>query len=153
MSELIESEVMAWIESAVGAKVVKHERQAREYGGGRPAWFVTCQNGGGSTRYYIRGNRGPSFEYNSVYSLVREARLLKLLHHHGIPVPQVIAESAEPYAVALEFVEGEDDFTLIKDQAQRDEYGRQFGKIMAQWHAIPAQEFEQIGHNNDLRKS
>ncbi len=80
MSELIESEVMAWIESAVGAKVVKHERQAREYGGGRPAWFVTCQNGGGSTRYYIRGNRGPSFEYNSVYSLVREARGPSAIH-------------------------------------------------------------------------
>lgn len=145
MSELVESEVMAWIESAVGAKVIKHQRQAREYGGGRPAWFVTCENGSGATRYYIRGNRGPSFEYNSIYSLDREARLLKLLHQHGIPVPRVIAQSKDPYAVILEFVEGEDDFTQIKDQNVRDEYGRQFGEIMARWHAIPAHEFEKIG--------
>jgi aminoglycoside phosphotransferase (APT) family kinase protein len=144
MSELVESEVIAWAQSALGAEVVECTRQSRE-NGGRPAWFITCQNGRGLTRYYIRGNRGPSFEYNAMYSLDREARLLKVLTKHGIPVPRVVAESANPYAVILEFVDGLDDFTLIKDQKERDEYGRQFGEIMAKWHAIPVREFEAIG--------
>jgi len=144
MSELVESEVIAWAQSALGAKVVECTRQSRE-NGGRPAWFITCQNGRGPTRYYIRGNRGPSFEYNAMYSLDREARLLKVLTKHGIPVPRVVAESANPYAIILEFVDGLDDFTLIKDQKERDEYGRQFGEIMAKWHAIPVREFEAIG--------
>ena len=144
MAELVESEVIAWAQSALGAKVVECTRQSRE-NGGRPAWFITCQNGRGATRYYIRGNRGPSFEYNAMYSLDREAQLLKVLTRHGIPVPRVVAESANPYAIILEFVDGLDDFTLIKDQKERDEYGRQFGEIMAKWHAIPVREFEAIG--------
>jgi aminoglycoside phosphotransferase (APT) family kinase protein len=144
MPELVESEVIAWAEAALGAKVVECTRQARD-NGGRPAWFITCQNGRGPSRYYIRGNRGPSFEYNAMYSLDREARLLKVLTRHDIPVPRVVAESANPYAIIMEFVEGQDDFTLIADQKDRDEYGRQFGEIMAKWHAIPVQEFEKIG--------
>jgi aminoglycoside phosphotransferase (APT) family kinase protein len=144
MPELVEAEVISWAEAAVGAKVVEYTRQSRD-NGGRPAWFITCRNGAGQTRYYIRGNRGPSFEYNSVYSLDREARLLKVLKKHGVPVPGVVAESSNPYAVILEFVDGLDDFTLITDQAERDEYGRQFAEILAKWHAIPVSEFEQIG--------
>jgi aminoglycoside phosphotransferase (APT) family kinase protein len=80
-----------------------------------------------------------------MYSLDREARLLKVLTRHGIPVPRVIAESSNPYAIILEFVDGIDDFTVIKEQRERDEYGRQFGEIMAKWHAIPVEEFEAIG--------
>jgi len=144
MAELVESEVIAWAESALGAKVMECTRQSRD-NGGRPAWFINCRNGGGQTRYYIRGNRGPSFEYNSIYSLDREARLLKVLKSHGIPVPAVVAESSNPYAVIMEFVDGQDDFTLITDQRERDEYGRQFGEIMAKWHAIPVGEFAKIG--------
>jgi aminoglycoside phosphotransferase (APT) family kinase protein len=144
MAELVESDVIAWAEAALGAKVVDYTRQSRD-NGGRPAWFITCQNGTQPVRYYIRGNRGPSFEYNSIYSLEREARLLKTLKKHGIPVPAVVAESRNPYAVILEFVDGLDDFTLITDQRERDEYGRQFGEILARWHAIPVSEFEKIG--------
>ena len=144
MAMLNESAVMAWVESALGTRVVSSARQARETGG-RPAWFVTCRNGGGEQRYYIRGNRGPSFAYNSIYSLDREARLLKLLHREGIPVPRVIADSADPYAVILEFVDGQDDFTLIQDPRERDQIARQFGEIMAKWHSIPADKFEAIG--------
>ncbi len=144
MAELLESDVIAWAEAALGAKVVDYTRQSRD-NGGRPAWFITCRNGAEPVRYYIRGNRGPSFEYNSIYSLDREARLLKTLKKHDIPVPGVVAESRNPYAVILEFVDGLDDFTQITDQRERDEYGRQFGEIMAKWHAIPVSEFEKIG--------
>jgi len=144
MAELLESDVITWAETALGGKVIECTRQSRD-NGGRPAWFITCRNGSGPTRYYIRGNRGPSFEYNSIYSLDREARLLKVLKKHGVPVPGVVAESSNPYAVILEFVDGQDDFTLITDQKERDEYGRQFAEIMARWHAIPVGEFEKIG--------
>jgi aminoglycoside phosphotransferase (APT) family kinase protein len=144
MAELVESEVIAWAGNALGARVVEYTRQSRD-NGGRPAWFITCGNGKGQTRYYIRGNRGPSFEYNSIYSLDREAQLLKVLKRHGVPVPGVMAESRAPHAVILEFVDGLDDFTLITDQRERDEYGRQFAEIMAKWHAIPVSEFEKIG--------
>ncbi len=144
MAELVESEVISWAEQALGSKVVEYTRQSRD-NGGRPAWFITCRNGKAQTRYYIRGNRGPSFEYNSIYSLDREAQLLKVLKRHGVPVPGVMAESRSPHAVILEFVDGLDDFTLITDQRERDEYGRQFAEIMAKWHAIPVSEFERIG--------
>jgi aminoglycoside phosphotransferase (APT) family kinase protein len=144
MAELVEAEVIAWAQGALETKVVECTRQARD-NGGRPAWFINCRNGNGPTRYYIRGNRGPSFEYNSIYSLDREARLLKVLKKHGVPVPKVVAESGNPYAIILEFIDGIDDFTLIADQSERDEYGRQFAEIMAGWHAIPVGEFEQIG--------
>jgi aminoglycoside phosphotransferase (APT) family kinase protein len=144
MAELVESEVIAWAEKALGAKVIEHTRQARD-NGGRPAWFIATGNGSAPTRYYIRGNRGPSFEYNSMYSLDREARLLKVLRKHGVPVPAVLVESANPHAIIMEFVDGLDDFTVLTDQRERDEYGRQFGEIMAKWHSIPVSEFEKIG--------
>lgn len=72
-------------------------------------------------------------------------RLLKLLREEGIPVPEVIASSAEPNAAILGFVEGVNDFTLIESALERDAVARDFARIMAQWHAIPAEKFAEIG--------
>jgi len=143
---LTEADVFPWVEAELGATLIAATRQGGRESGGRPGWFVTVERkGGAQQRYYVRGDRGGDFGFIEVYGLQREARLLRLLRSEGIPVPEIIAVAEKPNAILMEFVEGVNDFTLIESPAERDQVARDFARVMAQWHAIPAQKFAEIG--------
>lgn len=144
-SLLTETDVFPWAERVLHGNIVAARRQGGRESGGRPGWFIDLQRADGITPYYIRGHRGGDFGYIQDYGLQREVRLLKLLKEEGIPVPEVIAAADEPNAAIMHFVEGVNDFTEIGDPAERDRVARDFARIMAQWHAIPAEKFAEIG--------
>lgn len=142
---LSEGEVFPWAEAQLGGKIIAATRQGGRESGGRPGWFITVERKSGPFRAYIRGDRGGDFGYIKIYGLQREARLLRLLHAEGIPVPEVLAASTNPNALILGFVDGANDFTVLESAAERDRLAREFAQIMARWHAIPAQKFVEIG--------
>jgi len=142
---LTERDVFPWAEKTLRGRISASTRQGGRESGGRPGWFVEVQTADGASKYYIRGDRGGDFGYIKDYGLQREVRLLKLLREEGIPVPEVIASSAEPNAAILAFVEGVNDFTCIETAAERDAVARDFARLMAGWHAIPAAKFAEIG--------
>ena len=54
-------------------------------------------------------------------------------------------DKALPPGVRGRFVEGVNDFTRIGNAAERDALARDFARVMARWHAIPAGKFAEIG--------
>ncbi len=146
MSKLLtESDVFPWAERTLGARIVASQRQGGRESGGRPGWFVDVDAGGVGRKFYIRGDRGGDFGFTREYGLQRETRVLRLLREEGIPVPEVIATSDDPNAAILEFIPGVNDFTTIESPAERDAVARDFARLMARWHAIPAEKFVEIG--------
>ena len=146
MSKLLtESDVFPWAERTLGARIVASQRQGGRESGGRPGWFVDVDAGGVGRKFYIRGDRGGDFGFTREYGLQRETRVLRLLREEGIPVPEVIATSDDPNAAILEFIPGVNDFTTIESLAERDAVARDFARLMARWHAIPAEKFVEIG--------
>lgn len=146
MSNLLtESDVFPWAERTLGARIVASQRQGGRESGGRPGWFVDVDAGGVGRKFYIRGDRGGDFGFTREYGLQRETRVLRLLREEGIPVPEVIATSDDPNAAILEFIPGVNDFTTIESPAERDAVARDFARLMARWHAIPAEKFVEIG--------
>ena len=146
MSKLLtESDVFPWAERMLGARIVASQRQGGRESGGRPGWFVDVDAGGVGRKFYIRGDRGGDFGFTREYGLQRETRVLRLLREEGIPVPEVIATSDDPNAAILEFIPGVNDFTTIESPAERDAVARDFARLMARWHAIPAEKFVEIG--------
>jgi aminoglycoside phosphotransferase (APT) family kinase protein len=142
---LTEQDVFPWVEAQLGGKIVASVRQGGRESGGRPGWFITVERGAETIRRYVRGDRGGDFGYIKIYGLQREAKILKLLREEGIPVPEVLASSASPNALIMNFIEGVNDFTLIESARERDQVARHFAEIMAKWHAIPAEKFAEIG--------
>lgn len=142
---LTERDVFPWVEAQLGGKIVAAERQGGRESGGRPGWFITVERGSETIRRYVRGDRGGDFGYIKIYGLQREAKILQVLREEGIPVPEVLASSANPNALIMNFIEGVNDFTLIDSADERDRVAKHFAEIMARWHAIPAQKFAAIG--------
>jgi hypothetical protein len=142
---LTENDIFPWIERELGGKVTASQRQGGRDAGGRPAWFIDFLKDGKVVPFYIRGDRGGDFGYINEYGLQREARILRVLSDAGIPVPTVVAACEEPSFLVLEFIEGQSDFSEIADAGERDSIARDFARIMAQWHAVPAEKFTAIG--------
>ena len=145
MPLVTQEQVFPWVEQVIGGRIVDYRRQGGRESGGRPGWFLDCDVGGQPHRYYVRGSRGDEFGFTQDYSLARETRVMQVLHREGIPVPAIIAHSDDPDVTLMEYIEGENDFTLIDSPAQRDAVADDFARIMAQWHALDAQKFIDAG--------
>jgi hypothetical protein len=52
--------IFPWIESQLGGRIIRRERQGRE-SGGRFAWFVDLDVDGQEVKTYVRGTRDDSF--------------------------------------------------------------------------------------------
>lgn len=142
---LTEADVFPWVEKTLKGKIKGYRRQGGRESGGRPGWFIDLETQTGTRPFYIRGDRGGDFGYTQDYGLHREAKVLKLLHEEGIPVPDVIAASEDPSVICMEFIDGVSDFTEIESASDRDEVARDFARVMAKWHAIPSEKFAEIG--------
>ncbi len=136
--------IFPWIEERLGGRIVRRERQGRE-SGGRYAWYVDLDVDGTLRKLYVRGTRDDSFSYVDVYSTEREAKILEILHEQGVPVPELLAFHDDPQAAVLAHVEGEDNFNLVTEPAERDGIMEHFLEILAQLHAVDVSLFEKAG--------
>src|SRR5262245_13029783 len=138
------SALFPWLERELGGRIRSARRQHR-HSGGRPAWFVDLDVGGRALRTYVRGTRDAAFEYTRIYSTEREARLVAELRRAGHPVPAVLAFCPDPPAIAMQFVEGQDNFNELLDSAQRDALACHFMELLVRAHGLDASRFEAIG--------
>jgi aminoglycoside phosphotransferase (APT) family kinase protein len=136
--------LIPWTESQLGGRVVSCERQGERRSGGRPAFFIDVDAGDrGLVKLYAPMSRGPT--QSPVYTLAREHAVLEELHAAGIAVPAPLGHCPDPEGILLEQLEGDDDYSLITDPAQRDAIDRAFLGEIAKMHALDAARFEKRG--------
>ena len=148
MRAIKKSDIFPWVELALGHKITESKRppMRSEIPLSRNDWIIKTQGGEKrKAKWYVRCDRDADFRFVMRNALLRESEILKVLHSEGIPVPRVIAESSNPRAVILEFVDGSSDFSGAKSPAEIDAVTRDFARIMARWHEIPAERFARIG--------
>lgn len=145
MALVSEEEVFPWVEKTLGEKIIRSRRQGGRESGGRPGWFITTDGIAGENRYYARACRDEDWGFTTIYGLKREGDVLQVLYDAGIPVPKIIARSETPPVLLMEYIEGENDFTLLDGKARRNQLAEHFAEVMAGWHAIDSAEFAKLG--------
>lgn len=136
-------EILKWADRELPGSMVHVERQVRDTSG-RPAWYLTRDEGGTEKRYYVRGDRS-QFGFSKHYNLKRECDLMQVLYREGIRVPRVIAYSPDLRTAIHEFVPGEGDFNKATDPAQREALKQDFMQQVVAWQSIDLRLFEEIG--------
>lgn len=148
MRAIKKSDIFPWVELALGDKIKESRRppMRSEIPLSRNDWIIKTQNTSRrKSKWYVRCDRDADFKFVMRNRLFREAKILKVLHDEGIPVPRVVAESLEPCAVVMEFVDGSSELSSAASPAEVDAITRDFSRIMARWHEIPVDYFTRIG--------
>jgi aminoglycoside phosphotransferase (APT) family kinase protein len=136
--------LLPWIEAYLGGRVVACERQGDRRSGGRPAFFIDVQRaGGGLVRIYARLDRG--LGRLEPFTLAREYAVLDELHRAGVAVPEPLGHCPKPEGILLERLNGDSDYSSLRDPAARDAIDRAFTRELAKIHAIDAERFERRG--------
>ena len=142
-----QSQVIQWIESTLGARVVACERQARW----RPAWFLVAERGPERLALYFRGDRG--LQQGGQYALEHEYRILELLGQAGIPVPTLYGFCDSPRGILMEQVPGRANLATATDENERASVQDHYMQILADIHALDTEPFESAGLVRPTSKS
>jgi aminoglycoside phosphotransferase (APT) family kinase protein len=131
---------LEWVAGALGREPVAYARLATV----RPAWRIDLQGPRGAvTPLILRCARPAGFGLSSVYTLQREAKLLRALHARSYPVPRVEAERSAPDALLLECLPGTSDFSLLDaDPAWKARVVDHFVELLVRLHSIPLAELD-----------
>lgn len=121
--------ITAWIEQELDGRVVTIAREARW----RPSWRAVVETEGAPLRLFIRGDRGHQYSH----PLEREARVLRLLEEHGVPVPHVHGMIESPAAIVMDDVPGTGQLTGITDEAARRAVVHEYLGHLVRIHRIP----------------
>jgi aminoglycoside phosphotransferase (APT) family kinase protein len=136
--------LIPWVERTVGGRVVACERQGDRRSGGRPAFFIDVAGATGTQRFYARMRRGDGMQ-SPHFTLAREHAVLEEVTAAGIAAPRPYGHCEDPEGILLERLEGQDDYSTIEDEAQRDAIDRAFVGEIAKLHALDAERFEKRG--------
>lgn len=134
----IEQTIAAWIEAAMGGKLVSLERQGRW----RPAWYGTVRMPDGDQAIYVRGERSTK---GSGFTLEREYRIHKLCEQGGIKVPHLYGFIPELPAIVMERVRGRHDLRHAASEQDRESVRRQLACQMAKMHKLDTAPFIAAG--------
>ena len=138
MSEKSDAQkVTRWIESELGARVLRVTRQPRW----RPVWFVETERGSEPQTFVVRGER---LDARIGFTLQQEMTLQRLLYEAGIPVAAVHGWIDDPCAYVMDFVVGEEHFGGTA-AAQRDAVMDQYMEALARIHALDVAPFAEAG--------
>lgn len=132
-----DGQVVSWLESALGGKVISWSRQPRW----RPMWFLEVERGDERVRVCVRGERADT---PLVFPLEHEMVFQSQLEDHGIAVPHVYGCCDRPAAFAMEAVPGRPDFAGVASAARArivDEYLQVLGRM----HQLPLSRFIDAG--------
>lgn len=134
-----------WVESRLGGRIVRAERQGERRSGGRPAWFIDVERGGETLACYARMDRGAEQLISREFTLEREYRILRVLGEAEARVPRVHGYCADPAGILMERVAGEFDYTKLPPGSERDALDEDFLRELARIHALPAERFVAAG--------
>lgn len=136
MTAGIDTVVEAWISEHIGP-VRTFERQQRW----RPAWFVIAERDGRDVGLYVRGER-EGFGFATVAT---EAKILRVLEAHDIPVPHVHGEIVEASAVVMDLLPGAPNPCSASDPGDLDAVMDDYVDALVRTHAIDPAAFAAVG--------
>ncbi|MDE2563153.1 MAG: phosphotransferase [Sphingomonadales bacterium] len=127
-----------FVEATMGGTILRMEQQVRW----RPAWFADVEIGGKVVELHLRGDR--TGDVAIFPDLKREADIVRILHRHGIPVPEVHGYLADPPCIVMESIPGTRDFSDLSQQA-KSAVGREYMTAVAAMHKLPVEAFAEAG--------
>jgi aminoglycoside phosphotransferase (APT) family kinase protein len=126
-----------WIESRIGGRVGRIERQGRW----RPAWHVDVVQNGAIRPLYVRGERMEQHRY----SLAREYQIHRLLEEGGVRTAHVHGYIDDLPAIVMDRVPGRPDLRTADNDADREAIRVQFVEQMALMHGLDVAPFRALG--------
>lgn len=128
-------DLVAWVEEIGGGRVMLLERKP---GGGRKeAWFVDLERPNGSVaECFLRYDRSDPERTKDPWTLHREATVYLALQDSPVPVPAVIGVHPVRQAMLSERVAGENWFSRISDEVEREATASDFMAALAALHRL-----------------
>lgn len=122
-------ELLDWIETATGGRVVAAKRGGE--GASRQAWAVDLAGPAGPEQLFcLRDAAGGSGGSS------KDAAVLRALATTTIPVPRVRARSDALSALLLERIPGRSDFPAVDRESEREPTARDLMRLTARLHAL-----------------
>jgi aminoglycoside phosphotransferase (APT) family kinase protein len=135
----VDKPVYDWLEQHFGSAPSTFFRQLRW----RIGWEADVLIGGQNTEVLVRGSRGK--DHRSPISMQQEAQVHGIMERHGVRAPHVYGMIEEPLSIVMEKLEGGINSELITDENARWKVRSEFIQALAKLHAIPVEEFGEIG--------
>lgn len=127
-----------FVEATLGGPIVRMEQQVRW----RPAWFADVEVDGRIVELHLRGDR--TGDVAIFPDLKREADIIRVLHQHGIPVPEIHGYLADPPCIVMESIPGTRDLSGLTPE-QQSAVGREYMTAVAAMHRLPVEAFAEAG--------
>jgi aminoglycoside phosphotransferase len=102
----------------VGGRVISARPQVRN-SGGRTSFFVDVATDSRVRSLYVRAGRDMIPDEFAYDQLRAERRVMDWLAAWGIPISRAVHLSADPPALAMEAIAGEDDFIKVDEPGRR----------------------------------
>ena len=129
------ADLVSWVEEVGGGRLKLADRKP---GGTRKeAWFVDLERPDGSVATcFLRYDRSDPAQTKDPWTLHREATVYLALQDGPVPVPRVIGVHPVHQAMLSDRVVGENWFSLIESESEREATARDFMEKLAALHAL-----------------
>jgi aminoglycoside phosphotransferase (APT) family kinase protein len=143
-----DDELRAWVEAAIGGKIVAWHPIS---GGNRcRSWAVELTGAApGRDKVYLRYQppRAPSAE---PYTVWREARIYAAIRDTAVPAPRLLAVHRDHQAIVTELSPGKADYRRLTDQTARLTVIQDFVRSLAALHALPLSALKLPGYRHGM---
>ena len=131
------ADLVSWVEEIVGGRLRLAERKP---GGARKeAWYLDLERPDGTVaECFLRYDRSDPARTKDPWTLHREATVYLALQDGPIPVPLVVGVHPVHQAMLSERVLGENWFSRIVDESERESTARDFMIKLSALHALDA---------------
>ncbi len=130
-------DLVSWVEEVGGGRLTLADRKP---GGARKeAWYIDLERPDGTVaECFLRYDRSDPARTRDPWTLHREATVYVALQDSPVPVPRVLGVHPVHQAMLSERVVGENWFSRIGDEAERESTARDFMTKLAALHALDA---------------
>jgi aminoglycoside phosphotransferase (APT) family kinase protein len=128
-------DLVSWVEEVGGGRLTLADRKP---GGARKeAWHIDLERPDGTvSECFLRYDRSDPERTRDPWTLHREATVYLALQDCAVPVPRVLGVHPVHQAMLSERVEGENWFSRISDESERESTARDFMTKLAALHAL-----------------
>jgi aminoglycoside phosphotransferase (APT) family kinase protein len=128
-------DLVSWVEEVGGGRLTLADRKP---GGARKeAWHIDLERPDGTAaEYFLRYDRSDPARTKDPWTLHREATVYLALQGTPVPVPRVLGVHPVHQAMLSERVVGENWFSRILDESERESTARDFMTKLAALHAL-----------------
>lgn len=139
MKTELEPRVLAWMEQAVGGRIVSVTLVTS---GGRLGYAVDATRDGEELRLFLQRGRTGRAPGNSFVDFSKEAEVYRALRPLGIPIPRVWAVDTGLNGFLVERARGTTWFHAPRDPDEARSVARDFIRHLATLHSVPARELD-----------